>query len=268
MLRSFINGFILNIQFFSTIPFIKKEVPITLPYVRRAVQLFPILGLLQGVALALLLYVFIEWTFFSSVSIAFFLWLFMIVITGAIHLDGWIDSSDAYFSYRDREKRVEILADPTIGAFGLISTIVLLGMRFLFIYETVKMFQTFTFLLIMLIPFLGKVVMGTMITFIKPVKNSGNGYLFYKASGRSVIVYYLVYMITMFSILAIVDVTVILIGILMLIVTIGAYFFFKRKIIVSFGGMNGDLVGGATEGVETILWLTIWLYHYFAMGLH
>ncbi|UZM97281.1 adenosylcobinamide-GDP ribazoletransferase [Lysinibacillus sp. MHQ-1] len=28
---------------------------------------------------------------------------------------------DAYFSYRDRDKRLEILDDPRVGAFGVLS---------------------------------------------------------------------------------------------------------------------------------------------------
>lgn len=268
MLRSFFNGFILNIQFFSTIPFRKKEVPIIPINIRRAVQLFPILGLLQGVLLAALYYALAEWTFFSPVAIAFCLWLTIIIITGAIHLDGWIDSCDAFFSYRDKKRRIEILADPQIGAFGLIGTIVLLSARFLFIYETVNMTTSFTFLLIILIPFLGKIIMGMLITFVQPVKKEGLGYLFHEASSRSILIYYLIYVITIFAILMYIQIDIIFIALIMLTVTVITYIIARGKSIAWFGGMNGDIVGGATEGTETILWLTIWLYHYFAMGLH
>lgn len=266
MIRSFFNGFILTMQFFSTIPLRKKEIPITSINIRRSIQLFPILGLLQGGLVATLYYILIEWSFFSSVATAFFLWLMIIMITGAIHLDGWIDSCDAFFSYRDKKRRIEILADPQIGAFGLIGAIVLLSARFLFIYESINMATPFTFWLILLIPFFGKTVMGMLITFVHPVKKEGLGHLFYEASSRSILVYYLFYIITVFSILMYMQFDIIYIVFIMLIVSILTYIFAKRKAIAWFGGMNGDIVGGATEGTETILWLTIWLYHYFAMG--
>ena len=43
-----------------------------------------------------------------------------IMITGGIHIDGFMDTMDALHSYRDREKKLEILKDPHIGAFSVI----------------------------------------------------------------------------------------------------------------------------------------------------
>ena len=48
-----------------------------------------------------------------------------------------MDASDAFFSYRDRERRLEIMKDPRIGAFGVLRCLVLLSARFLFIYEII-----------------------------------------------------------------------------------------------------------------------------------
>ena len=49
-----------------------------------------------------------------------------ILITGGIHLDGYIDTSDALASYGTSEKKLEILKDPHIGAFAVIRLAVLL----------------------------------------------------------------------------------------------------------------------------------------------
>lgn len=267
MLRSFLDGFILSMQFFSSIPLSKKEVPITDENIKRAVQLFPILGLVQGLILFVLLYVLHEWSFFTPLAIAFFLWLMTIVMTGGIHLDGWIDSSDAFFSYRDRKRRIEILSDPRVGAFGLISAIVLLAARFLFIYETIQMIHTNTFLFIVLIPILGKIFMGWLLTTVQPVKETGIGYLFHKASNGNIFIFYCFYTILIFIFIAIFQLTLLYMLCIVFAVTIFAYFFAKRKAKVWFGGITGDVVGGATEGVETLLWMIVWLYHYYVMGL-
>src|SRR5690625_244947 len=142
MFRSLMNGMILNLQFFTSIPINNYEVDMNDKNIKRAVQLFPLLGFLQG-ALLLMVFYLLDWfAFFSPLAIAFFLWLYLIVITGGIHLDGWIDSCDAFFSYRDKKRRIEILADPRIGAFGLIGAIVLLSARYLFIYETILYFHS------------------------------------------------------------------------------------------------------------------------------
>lgn len=43
-----------------------------------------------------------------------------LLITGGFHADGYMDSCDAFHSYRPREKKLEILKDSHIGAFAVI----------------------------------------------------------------------------------------------------------------------------------------------------
>ena len=43
-----------------------------------------------------------------------------IVLTGGIHLDGYFDTQDALHSYAPKERKLEILKDPHIGAFAAI----------------------------------------------------------------------------------------------------------------------------------------------------
>lgn len=43
-----------------------------------------------------------------------------LLITGGIHLDGYLDVTDARSSYGDRAKKLEILKDPHVGAFAVI----------------------------------------------------------------------------------------------------------------------------------------------------
>ncbi len=46
-----------------------------------------------------------------------------LVVTGGFHVDGLMDTEDALNSYASREKKLEILSDPHIGAFSVISLI-------------------------------------------------------------------------------------------------------------------------------------------------
>ena len=47
-----------------------------------------------------------------------------ILLSGGIHMDGFMDTCDAIHSYGSREKRLEILKDPHVGAFAVIGGIV------------------------------------------------------------------------------------------------------------------------------------------------
>lgn len=47
-----------------------------------------------------------------------------ILITGGFHVDGFMDTMDAFHSYRPKEKKLEILKDSHIGAFAVIMLVV------------------------------------------------------------------------------------------------------------------------------------------------
>jgi adenosylcobinamide-GDP ribazoletransferase len=49
----------------------------------------------------------------------------MIVLTGAIHLDGFLDGCDAFFASTKPERRLEILKDPRHGTYALAGLAVL-----------------------------------------------------------------------------------------------------------------------------------------------
>lgn len=266
MVRSFLYGFIFNLQFFTTIPIKGIQVPLDRESLRRSVQLFPLLGLLQGLLFSLLAYILYTWTSLSPLVLTLVLWLFPILFTGGLHLDGWIDSSDAYFSYRDKKRRIEILADPAVGAFGLLSVIVLLVLRFVFLYEIVKKLVPASFVLFLLVPFFSRVSMNMFITFIPPLKDEGLGRMFHQASHPNILLYNGGFILLLYLFLYLYEPSLLIVGLLFFLAMLLAYLVIKRKIVTAFGGINGDLAGGATEGMETILWLLLWVYHYYVMG--
>lgn len=57
----------------------------------------------------------------------------IIILTGALHLDGLMDTADGIFSGRDHQRKLEIMKDSRVGAMGVIAfgTILLLKISFL-----------------------------------------------------------------------------------------------------------------------------------------
>jgi adenosylcobinamide-GDP ribazoletransferase len=259
-----VKGFLINLQFFTAIP-ITLELPMDQEHLRKAVQTFPLLGLFQGLIYSLLLYFFIEFTPFSHLAVAFLLWLVTILLTGGIHLDGWMDASDAYFSYQDQEKRMEIMKDPRTGAFGVLSIMILLSCRFLFIYESTINVRLVTYFFIGAIPFWSKSVMGALLLTVKSAKKEGLSAFFQRGATSRALWIYPVYMVVLLF-LFIFFCKEFLLGILMILTAAVCYVFCRRKAVKWFGGITGDVLGASVEGTELILWMTMWLLHYFVMA--
>lgn len=90
---------------------------------KYSIGLFP----LVGIAVGGLFLLFTGWTsgripLLAQVLIAA---VIPILVTGGIHADGFMDTSDALHSWADRDKKLQILSDPHIGAFSVLSLLVL-----------------------------------------------------------------------------------------------------------------------------------------------
>ncbi|MGJ9457780.1 adenosylcobinamide-GDP ribazoletransferase [Oceanobacillus sp. CF4.6] len=235
-------------------------------HIEKSIQTFPLLGLFQGVLYSLLLYSLVEWTPFSAFAAAFFVWLFTIILTGGIHLDGWMDASDAFFSYQNKDKRLEIMKDPRVGAFGVLSVIILLSLRFLFIYEITTSVNELSYMFILFIPFLSKGVMGTTLLTVPAAKKDGLAAFFKKAGKPGTLKIYPVYLVVLIGLYAFLNTYSVFPAFLLVVVAFGCYMFIRRESVKWFGGITGDVLGASVEGTEIFLWMTLWLLHYFVMG--
>ena len=69
--------------------------------------------------------------------------LIPILVTGGFHIDGFMDVQDALKSYQSKEKKLEIMKDPHIGAFAVISVISLgliwITALYLIVYNSIKL---------------------------------------------------------------------------------------------------------------------------------
>ena len=67
-------------------------------------------------------------------------------------MDGFIDLSDAFFSYKDRAKRLEILDDPRVGAFGVMAVVFLVVGKIIIVAEVLS-FDSFHWIFLYAYPF-------------------------------------------------------------------------------------------------------------------
>lgn len=118
------RGLILAIQFLTRLPTpqLRNIDPAHLP---RSSHWFPLVGLLIGGLLAAILWLGSRIDPWLGALLTLLLWVW---ITGALHLDGLADMSDALgAAHRDRERFLAILADPHLGTFGAVSLVLQLA---------------------------------------------------------------------------------------------------------------------------------------------
>ncbi|MCM3603255.1 adenosylcobinamide-GDP ribazoletransferase [Robertmurraya korlensis] len=260
-----VRAFLLNLQFFTSIP-VKMNLPMDAAHMKRAVGMFPLLGILQGTMYSVLLFTLIEWTPLSTVSIAFILWLAWIFFTGGLHLDGWMDASDAFFSYRDKEKRLEIMSDPRTGAFGVLSAIVLLSGRYLFLYEIIQFVHTYTYIVILFIPFFSRGVIGALLVLAPLAKNEGLAAFFRERLSKISLLSYPFYCMVVLIGLTLFIPALTPMFLLLLASAFLCFLFIQKKSVHWFGGITGDVLGASAEGTEWLLWMIVWLWHYAGMA--
>lgn len=126
-----IKGLIVGLQFLTRLP-INIPMDFDAKNIGRSTFFYPLIGMLLGF-LAYIPYYFIG--SYSRAVASFFVVFTMIILTGGLHLDGVSDMIDGFFSSRKKEKILEIMADSRIGAFGVLSLILVVLFKYIIISE-------------------------------------------------------------------------------------------------------------------------------------
>jgi adenosylcobinamide-GDP ribazoletransferase len=121
------KGFLQAISFLTILPVGQAHAPAGRE-LARSMAFFPFAGLVIGLLLALGHYLF---SFFLPEAVV--LWFvigLLAFLTRGLHLDGLADTMDGLASGGTKEKILEVMRDSRIGAFGVISLILLLGAKY------------------------------------------------------------------------------------------------------------------------------------------
>ncbi len=89
---------------------------------RYVICFFPLVGLVIGLLETVWIWACMNWQIEPEVE-ALVGVAIPIIVTGGIHMDGFVDTEDALHSYANPQKKLEILKDPHIGAFAIIRVI-------------------------------------------------------------------------------------------------------------------------------------------------
>lgn len=91
------------------------------------------------------------------------------MVSGFIHLDGYMDVTDAVKSWRDLERRREILKDSHVGSFAVIGIVLLLIAQFAFLASASV---DANFLILIFVPAVSRCCSALAVTGLKPMSTS------------------------------------------------------------------------------------------------
>ena len=245
---SIINSFFIALSMYSRIPVPrvdwKKE------NMRYAMCFFPMIGVAIGAVMYLagwLLDKAVVSTLFRGVVFT----LIPIIITGGIHMDGFMDTMDALGSWGDREKKLEILKDSHAGAFAI------LGMGCYLMWSVAVWSELPAEVLgVCRVSFvLSRALSGFSVVTFPAARNSGLLKMFQDGAQKKVVrIMMCLYVATAVIMMAVMDARA------MTGAVVGAMIAFLYYVVVSrkqFGGVTGDLAGFFLETAELAMFTGI-----------
>lgn len=220
----------------------------------KAYKLFPMIGILFG----LILYFFnflLSKIFYSSLMITIFLILIEVILTGALHLDGLADTFDAIFSYRTKEKMLEIMKDPHIGTNGVLALIFLIAIK-LFSINYLLDFQMEYILLIY--PVIGRISSVASCSFLKYARESGMSNFINEVNYKDLLISLAYSMLYFFMIFRDLNYISLLLSFVLPLLIVFWTYIFSKKISKKLGGISGDTLGAVVE-LNQVLFLCLFI---------
>ena len=176
------------------------------------------------------------------------------LVCGFVHFDGYMDTADSLLSARDRETKLRILKDSTVGAFSVIAIVALLIVdfaAFTAIYET----QEFNFLALLFVPAMSRSTGNIILFFYEPLSTSG--IMKYFKTGQKKI-HNIIALLTLVAVVGAMSVMCSSYFVL----SVGGVCVVTGLLLAShaqkeLGGINGDIVGAAIVITEALCYLLL-----------
>lgn len=226
-------------QFLTISPTVIKRM-FTSQEMGRAVAWFPLVGIVLGLLLYFVNY-FAQLIFPVSVSAAITLFAW-VIFTRAFHLDGFMDTCDGLFGGFTPERRMEIMKDSRMGAFGVAGGVLVLLTKYAALHASVNLF-----LALMLAATLGRFASPLVIYFFPYAREDGLGIEMKRNVGiKEVIVATLITGVVSFFVYN-------WMGFLLMLASAIIAFLIALYAMRLIPGLTGDIYGAVTTTVEMLV---------------
>lgn len=218
---------------------------------------FPTVGFILGILYFLVTYISTE-LFDSYIGSIIFV-LCGVILTGGLHLDGVGDTFDGIYSYRDKERILEIMKDSRLGTNGLLAILFLVLLKIGFIYKSLDMNMYYTTILM---PIYGRLSIAFSSYKNKSPRKNGMGNVFIGKINKKQIAICCIFTILYILLLNMFfdfGLKLMIYNIIFMIVLWILIRIYTKYITNIIGGITGDILGCICELTELIYLLFICL---------
>lgn len=235
------SGFLIALQFLTTTP-IKLKGAVTDRDLAGSMAYFPLVGLLVGGALALF-YNISNLVFSDPVTCAFIL-ILNAVITGGLHIDGFIDTFDGIACGGDKNKILEIMREGRPQAIGIAAAILLFLAKYSLLVSLPKGAVEVSLIAMTTLGRWSLVASSALFPYAREGEGLGGKFIrrLSRREGFTATLFALLVVVFIFKLKALILIPVVAV------LLIGFNFYFYKKI----GGITGDTLGALNEIAETL----------------
>lgn len=176
-----------------------------------------------------------------------------LLVTGGFHVDGYMDTMDAFKSYGDRQEKLRILKDPHIGAFSVIM-LALLGALFVAGLSLLKPQAVPVFALGY---FFSRCLSGLAGVSVKCAKGEGLLVTFSESARMAPVIVRTALLVELIACGVLMAVLSLIPGLLAMAGASLTYFYYIKKSQRELGGITGDTEGYFVCICETVMVLVL-----------
>ncbi len=212
---------------------------------KGVVPFFPVVGIILGVLVSAFDQAILR--LWPEAVAAILDVIFLVVITGAFHLDGLGDVADGLLGHRPKEKALAIMKDSRIGVMGLVAIVCALSMK----WGGIMSLGAHRSLLLVIIPAYARGGMIFGIRFFEYGRpDGGTGHALFGNTLKLSAFWGLTIPVTLSFFLGWRGIWL---NVIFLIITVALLLYYKKRI----GCITGDMLGAMTEITESMLFLLV-----------
>jgi len=213
----------------------------------KSTAFFPLVGLSLGAVMTALAWA-VRLIYPAQVEAALLV-VGMVVLTGGVHLDGFMDSIDGLFSGRSRERKLEIMRDSRAGAFGVVGVVCLLLLKYCLWLDLIGNELT---RILLVVPALSRWGMTIAISMFPYARNDGLGKVYALNTGAKELSE------STFLAVIIAGFLMGLTGVWLILICAAITCLAGLLITKKLGGLTGDVYGFINEILEVALLLAVY----------